>query len=110
MVLNAMVVLLIGKLMFNTIFGQGIGLGSASGQQAQNAYPGHYYAQQAAMAQQQAMIGQQQMSAGAMQGISQPMRWMFDGILLSTIDFANKIWAEDCPDKTHFVLKYSKGD
>jgi len=74
------------------IIGQGIGLGSA------------------AMAQQQAMIGQQQMSAGAMQGISQPMRWMFDGILLSTIDFANKIWAEDCPDKTHFVLKYSKGD
>lgn len=96
--------------MFNTLFGQGIGLGSASGQQAQNAYPGHYYAQQAAMAQQQAQLGQQQMSAGAMQGISQPMRWMFDGVLVEFKDFVDLVFPEDTPEKTVFILRYSNNN
>jgi len=100
--------------MFNTLFGnigQGIAVNhNLSGQQAQNAYPGHYYSQQAAMAQQQAMIGQRQMAQGSLQGMAQPMRWMFDGVLVEFKDFVDLVFPEDSPEKTFFVLKYSKGE
>ena len=131
MVLNAMAVLPTERfVMFNTLFGQGIAsnLGGTMHnrqqnaaqarqygllghqQQAQNAFPSQHYAQQAAMAQQQAQIGQQQMSAGAGQGISQPMRWMFDGVLVEFKDFVDLVFPEDTAEKTAFVLKYSTGD
>jgi len=105
-------------IMFNTIFGQmgqgvGVGYGNYGGQngcQAQNAYPGHYYAQQAAMAQQQAMGAGAQMSQGSLQGISQPMRWMFDGVMVEFRDFVDLVFPEDTAEKTAFILKYSKGD
>jgi delta 1-pyrroline-5-carboxylate dehydrogenase len=66
-----------------------------------------YYAQQASQAQQQAA---QNMSQGNYVGQTpwQAPKWMFNGNILSSIDMANAIWPDDCPDKTAFVLKYSE--
>jgi delta 1-pyrroline-5-carboxylate dehydrogenase len=66
-----------------------------------------YYAQQASQAQQQAA---QNMSQGSYVGQTpwQAPKWMFNGTILSSIDMANAIWPDDCPDKTAFVLKYSE--
>lgn len=98
--------------MLSGLFGSGIGqaIGIGYGQQLQQATQSYGYQQLQASAQQQAIIGQQQMAAGSYQGIIQPMTWMFDGVLMSIMDFADKIWPEDCADKTHFILKYSKGE
>ena len=67
-------------------------------------------------AQQQAMAAQQGYNVPGATGLSQaytgsnwqPPRWMFNGVMLGVLDFANEIWPEDCPDKTHFILKYSE--
>ena len=32
--------------------------------------------------------------------------WMFDGVQCNVRTMADKIWPTDCPDKTHFLLKY----
>jgi len=32
--------------------------------------------------------------------------WVLNGEILTFKDFINKIWPEDCPEKTFFVLKY----
>ena len=102
--------------MFQSLFGN-LGHSIATSQQltanqAQQ-YPAHYYAQQAsqlqAMAQQQAQQGLG-MSGSLQQGVYQMPRWMFNGVVLSILDFANEIWPEDCAEKTHFVLKYSTGE
>jgi hypothetical protein len=50
------------------------------------------------------------MSQGSLQGISRPMRWMFDGVMVEFKDFVELMFPEDCPQKTMFVLKYSKGE
>ena len=88
------------------IIGQGIaanlgatGCYSASQQQAQ---------QQAMAAQQAYGVGQQGMSQAYTGSNWQPPKWMFNGVMLGVLDFANEIWPEDCADKTAFVLKYSE--
>lgn len=50
-------------------------------------------------------LAQQQMSAWN-QSITKPAKWMFDGKVCDVREMANKIWHEDCPEKTHFILKY----
>ena len=96
--------LLIGDAMLSQIFGN-IGATGLSAQQVAN-MPGPWYYQQQAMAQQAAQG--YNMSAGQMNGSYQAPRWMFDGVMLSVMDFANKIWPDDCADKTHFILKWSE--
>jgi hypothetical protein len=111
----------------NGVIGQGIAtnLGGTGHMAQQNAAQATQYgllqnaAQQNAMAQQAAQNVQQGlgiMSAGSYQGISQPMRWnptlrwMVDGVMLEFKDFVDIVFPEDTPDKTMFVLKYSKGE
>lgn len=99
--------------MFNTIFGQ-LGQGFNQGHMAQqNAAQATQYrlAQQASgagmSAQQASGAG---MSAGSLQGISQPMRWMIDGVLLDFEEFINTLYPDDCAEKTHLILKLKKED
>ena len=68
----------------------------------------HQAAQQQAMAAQQAYGIGQSMSQGYSGNNWQPPKWMFNGVMLGIIDFANEIWPEDCADKTHFILKWSE--
>jgi len=35
-------------------------------------------------------------------------RWQIDGRYMSLQEFVDFIWPEDCPDKTFFVLKFTK--
>ena len=99
----------------NGIIGQGIAA-NLGNYQMQNAAQATQYGltQNHAYAQQQAMAAQQAygagMSAGAMQGINQQMRWMFDGVLVEFKDFVDLVFPEDTAEKTAFVLKYSKGE
>jgi hypothetical protein len=91
----------------NGIIGQGIAANiSACGQMASN----HQQAQQQAMAAQQAYnVGAQGMSQGTYPGQNwQPPKWMFAGEIMSFEKFVEKIFPEDCADKTAFVLKYSE--
>jgi hypothetical protein len=100
------------------VIGQGIaaniGAQGLSAQQVAN-MPGPWYYQQQA-AQQQAIAGYSaQQAYGGLMGQGSmnatnwsPPKWMFNGTMMSIIDFANSIWPEDCPDKTAFVLKYSE--
>ena len=39
-------------------------------------------------------------------GARQETKWKFNGIDLNVRDMANAIWPTDCPEKTHFLLKY----
>lgn len=101
--------------MFNTIFGQ-LGQGFNQGHMAQqNAAQATQYgmahnaAQQSAMAQQAAQQGLG-MSAGSYPGIKEPMRWMFDGVLVEFRDFVNLVFPEDTPEKTVFILRYSNNN
>jgi len=111
----------------NGVIGQGIAanLGGTGHMAQQNAaqasqYGGlanvgnfchHQPAQQQAMAAQQAYnVGMTGMSQGSYQGISQPMRWMIDGVMLEFKDFVDIVFPDDTAEKTMFVLKYSKGE
>ena len=52
-------------------------------------------------------LAQQQLSQyNQMLGARQETKWKFNGIDLNVRDMANAIWANDCPEKTHFLLKY----
>jgi hypothetical protein len=35
-----------------------------------------------------------------------PVLWKFNGVDCSIREFADMVWANDCPEKTHFILKY----
>ena len=70
-------------------------------QQLQNAYPnGLSQAQSAQQAQQ--MFNQM--------ASRQNKRWVFNGESLTFKEFADRIWPEECAEKTHFYLKYSGED
>ena len=105
----------------NGVIGQGIAanLGGTGHMAQQNAAQASQYgglahqhlAQQQAMAAQQAYnVGMTGMSQGSYQGISQPMRWMIDGVMLEFKDFVDIVFPDDTAEKTMFVLKYSKGE
>lgn len=40
------------------------------------------------------------------QSMSPPAKWMFDGKVCDVRTMADEIWKTDCPEKTHFILKY----
>lgn len=92
--------------MWNSLFGQGLGqamggTGNALGQlgaannmlgQAQSIAASSYNAQQ--------QYGQWQ---------ARPVHnWMIDGVGYDFCDFVNEIFPEDSPEKTAFLLKWSK--
>ena len=70
------------------------------------------YAQQGTSAQiaqwanRQAQMAQQQRQFNPNTWVEQ--RWQIDGKYMTLHDFVNFIWKEDCPDKTFFLLKYTK--
>lgn len=39
--------------------------------------------------------------------VVEPPQWAFNGVVYKTArEMADAIWTHDCPDKTHFLLKY----
>lgn len=49
----------------------------------------------------------QQQWANIMMGATQTPQWVFNGVICkSARDMANIIWKTDCPEKTHFLLKF----
>jgi hypothetical protein len=40
----------------------------------------------------------------------QPKEWMIAGRAMDLNEFANEMFGEDTPEKTFFILKYSKGN
>jgi len=89
----------------------GLGLGnimgapSSSGQGLANAY--NPYAQTGHWNQQAGAAQQHLMSIHARQGRELP-QWIFDGQPMSFEDFVEAVFPEDCPQKTFFLLKFSK--
>ena len=69
--------------------------------QAQQAYnpTQQYYAQQAQQAQAFAQYAQQEIER---------RDWRIDGKNMTMREFADTLWPDDCAEKTHFYLKYSK--
>ena len=63
---------------------------------------------------QQGQIGQAGMSQAAQQynnqlwqtHTRQQTKWKFNGVDCSIREMADMIWTNDCPEKTHFLLKY----
>ena len=51
-------------------------------------------------------LAQQQMHAWNQAVTAKPAKWMFDGKVCDVREMADKIWSEDCPEKTFFILKY----
>jgi predicted exporter len=64
-------------------------------------------------AQQQQSQQQSQQAAALAQQYNKTYKqhqYMIDGRFMDIREFVDEIWPEDCPEKTWFVLKYSKGD
>jgi hypothetical protein len=38
---------------------------------------------------------------------SDPVKWMFDGEYCTINQFADKMWPNDCKEKTFFLIKYT---
>ena len=52
-------------------------------------------------------IAQQQYAWAQQQLAVVPPTWAFNGTIYNTArEMADAIWHTDCPDKTHFLLKY----
>jgi hypothetical protein len=73
---------------------------------AQQAYNG--YQQGMTFGQNQSMLAQQQYARNQanMLGAQQIVKWAFNGKICTVRQMADEIWHEDCPEKTHFILKY----
>jgi len=84
------------------ILGSPTGLSSAQG--IANGY--NPYAQQAGLASQAAAAQQHWMSIHARQHA--PARWMVDGRSMSFEEFVQTVFPEDTPERTFFLLKYTK--
>ena len=81
-----------------------VGLGAIGGSQGQmnNGMLTQQYGSQYnnALSQQQYQWAQHQMNIT-------PPTWVFNGQVYKTArEMADAIWHNDCPDKTHFLLKY----
>lgn len=86
--------------MFSGNLGQAIqACGNLTAQQVAN-MPGPWYYQQQAQ--------QQQMAHAHAQQQYQPLTWMIDGKSMAFKEFVDTIFPEDTPEKTHFILKYTK--
>lgn len=70
-------------------------------QQANQAF-NHAYSQYSGQ------MGQSLMQQQYNQALSarQETKWKFNGVDCSTREMADMIWANDCAEKTHFLLKY----
>jgi hypothetical protein len=38
---------------------------------------------------------------------TEPVKWMFDGDYCTITEFADRMWPQDCKEKTFFLLKYT---
>jgi len=79
--------------------GWGLQGSGSTPQQLQNAYNNA-----------QAQAHQQFSQYAQQQSQRQMMDWVLDGTPMTLMEFADTIWPEPCADKTHFILKFSKGD
>ena len=86
----------------------GLGLGGLMGQnQIQSNQSAFQRAQQYSQygGQMSQSLAQQQLYNAAM--MQNQTKWMFNGVYCSgPREMADIIWANDCPEKTHFLLKY----
>ena len=102
----------IGDVMLNTLFGalgQGFNQGHMAQQNAAQASQYGLAQNQQAYAQQQAMGAQQAMSSGqANYGNANLPKWMIDGKIMNFKEFMDTIFPDDTPEKTMFLLKYTK--
>lgn len=39
-----------------------------------------------------------------------PQRWMIDGVAMDFEQFADRLYPEDCPEKTMLILRFKKED
>ena len=78
--------------------------GQAAASQVGSGLQNMTHQQQMAMYQQQ--VGQFNNWAAQMQQQKKPKLWKFDGVECDVREMADKIWTTDCPEKTHFILKY----
>ena len=78
--------------------------GHSSGQGLANAY--NPYAQQAGLMQNQAAQQHAWNSIHARQHV--PPKWMVDGKQMEFDEFVRTVFPEDTPERTFFLLKYSK--
>lgn len=98
------------------VIGQGIAssIGATGHMAQQNAAQATQYGLAQNSAQAQAMAAQQAYGANMAAGHSQqwrpPPKWMFDGKFMEFDEFVEKMFPEDTPAKTMFVLQYTKED
>lgn len=78
--------------------------GYSSGQGLANGY--NPYQQQSMLGAQGAAANQHLMSIHARQHA--PARWMVDGRSMSFEEFVQTVFPEDTPERTFFLLKYTK--
>lgn len=92
--------------MWNNIFGQ---LGSSAAQQYQNygSSSGYGMANAGALSQQQQAMLHQQYQQAQMQAFQKP-QWVIDGQVVSFQEFTDRLFPEDTPEKTVFLLRYAK--
>lgn len=94
----------------NSLGNLGIAAYSGNPAQAYNQALGNY---NGSLAQQSgaSLAQQQHQQAYGIAGLGQQMyrpQWMIDGREMSIQQFANELFGEDTPEKTMFLLKYSK--
>ena len=87
-----------------------LGLGGLMGQnQVQSNQSGFQRAHQYNHSQLSGQMGQSlmQQQLGQYHQMQNQTKWMFNGVHCSgPREMADIIWANDCPEKTHFLLKY----
>ena len=93
--------------LFNSLFGTGqqTAMNNALGQAQQ------YNQSQLYNSSFSAQAAQQYNATLAAQQLGRPRynpRWMIDGRELTLHQFADELFGDDTPEKTHFLLKYSK--
>ena len=86
-----------------------LGLGNLIGNHAHNNY-GHNSSQNmfnSGMSPQQAAMQYNNLLAQThMNPHQQKVNWIFNGKICTVREMADEIWHNDCPEKTHFLLKY----
>ena len=75
-----------------------LGLGNLLGTNAFNNYN--------QMSNQLASLGQSNLLNQQYNQMMQKPKWVFDGRTCTVREMADSIWPTDCPEKTHFLLKW----
>jgi hypothetical protein len=90
----------------NSLFNSLLGAGA---QQAYNGLANGYSPYNQSLGQMNnAMAAQQYMMAQQRWATGQRTEWMINGCAVTFEEFVERVFPEDSPTKTHFLLKYSK--